>query len=191
MERLLKIAAELKAPKNRTNSFGGYKYRSLEDILEAVKPKLKEAGLMLLITDEVVNVGQSNYIMATARVVDATNNRNIAEVSAYARESVTKKGMDDAQITGTSSSYARKYALNGLFLIDDTKDPDTDEYQRENTSRSQVSENDTEQTACKEAEACTNAAELTAVWNKYPQLHAKGGKFWTLVLNKNQKFQQP
>lgn len=191
MERLLKIAAELKAPKNRTNSFGGYKYRSLEDILEAVKPKLKEAGLMLLITDEVVNVGQSNYIMATARVVDATNNRNIAEVSAYARESVTKKGMDDAQITGTSSSYARKFALNGLFLIDDTKDPETDEYQRENTNRSQVSEKETEQTACKEAEACKSSAELTEVWNKYPQLHAKGGKFWTLVLNKNQTFQKP
>ena len=190
MERLLKIAAELKAPKNRTNSFGGYKYRSLEDILEAVKPKLKEAGLMLLITDDVVNVGQSNYIMATARVVDVTNNRNIAEVSAYARESVTKKGMDDAQITGTSSSYARKYALNGLFLIDDTKDPDTDEYQRENTNRSKVSDNDIEQTACKEAEDCQSSAELTAVWNKYPQLHAKGGKFWTLVLNKNQKFHQ-
>lgn len=190
MERLLKIAAELKAPKNRTNSFGGYKYRSLEDILEAVKPKLKEAGLMLTLSDDVVNVGSYNYIKATAKVFDTTDGRLITETTAFARESATKKGMDDAQITGTSSSYSRKIALNGLFLIDDTKDPDTDEYQKESTNRSQVSEKETEQTACKEAEACTNAAELTAVWNKYPQLHAKGGKFWTLVLNKNQKFQQ-
>lgn len=190
MERLLKIAAELKAPKNRTNSFGGYKYRSLEDILEAVKPKLKEAGLMLTLSDDVVNIGQYNYIKATAKVFDTTDGRLITETTAFARESATKKGMDDAQISGTSSSYCRKNALNGLFLIDDTKDPETDEYQRENTSRSQVPDTETEQTACKEAEACKSSAELTAVWNKYPQLHAKGGKFWTLVLNKNQTFQK-
>jgi ribosomal protein L9 len=121
------VQRELKAPKGQTNSFGGYKYRSCEDIVEAVKPLLNEQGLILTMSDDIVQVGDRIYVKATCRVIDVANGDNI-ETSALARESAQKKGMDDSQITGTASSYARKYALNGLFAIDDTKDADTDEY---------------------------------------------------------------
>ena len=120
--KLLKIQMELKAPKNQTNSFGGYNYRSCEDIFEAVKPLLQEEGLVLRVTDELVNIGERYYIKATAILTDG---HEAIENVAYAREEETKKGMDGSQITGASSSYARKYALNGLFLIDDVKDSDT------------------------------------------------------------------
>ncbi len=127
MKKLVAVQAALKAPKGQFNSFGGYKYRSCEDILEAVKPLLLEQGLQLTITDEPVEVGGRIYIKATATVTDGSET---ATVSGYAREAETKKGMDESQITGTASSYARKYALNGLFLIDDTKDADaTNEHQ--------------------------------------------------------------
>lgn len=121
-EKLLKIQSELKAPKGQMNSFGNYKYRSCEDILEAVKPLLKTEGLSLILSDAVENIGNHNYVKAVACLTDGTNT---IEAVAYAREAETKKGMDDAQITGACSSYARKYALNGLFAIDDTKDADT------------------------------------------------------------------
>jgi len=120
MEILRKIQKELKAPKNQKNTFGNYKYRSCEDILEAVKPLLEEAEL--IITDEIVIVGDRYYVKATVKIKQGTEE---VIVTAYAREPETKKGMDESQITGSSSSYARKYALNGLFLIDDTKDADT------------------------------------------------------------------
>lgn len=128
MKKLVAVQAALKAPKGQFNKFGGYKYRSCEDILEAVKPLLLEQGLQLTITDEPVEVGGRIYIKATAIVTDGSET---AAVSGYAREAETKKGMDESQITGTASSYARKYALNGLFLIDDTKDADaTNEHQK-------------------------------------------------------------
>lgn len=128
MKKLVAVQAALKAPKGQFNKFGGYKYRSCEDILEAVKPLLLEQGLQLTITDEPVEVGGRIYIKATATVTDGSET---ATVSGYAREAETKKGMDESQITGTASSYARKYALNGLFLIDDTKDADaTNEHQK-------------------------------------------------------------
>lgn len=128
MNKLVAVQAALKAPKGQFNKFGGYKYRSCEDILEAVKPLLLEQGLQLTITDEPVEVGGRIYIKATARVTDGSET---ATVSGYAREAETKKGMDESQITGTASSYARKYALNGLFLIDDTKDADaTNDHQK-------------------------------------------------------------
>ena len=120
--KLLNIQEKLKAPKNQTNKFGGYKYRSCEDIFEAVKPLLKEEGLTLRTTDELVNIGERYYIKATAILSDG---KETIENVAYAREEETKKGMDGSQITGASSSYARKYALNGLFLIDDVKDSDS------------------------------------------------------------------
>ena len=128
-EKLLAVQNELKAPKDKRNNFGGYNYRSCEGILEAVKPLLQEQGLMLTIKDEVVNIGDRYYVRATVLLVDISSNGEIA-VTALAREEETKKGMDASQITGTASSYARKYALNGLFLIDDTKDADTDEFHR-------------------------------------------------------------
>ena len=125
LQKLSKIQLELKAPKSNFNKFGGFYYRSLEDILEAVKPLLDKHGLTLTISDEPVMIGDRFYIKATARLADG---KETFEVTAYAREAAGKKGMDEAQVTGASSSYARKYALNGLFLIDDTKDADTDEY---------------------------------------------------------------
>lgn len=128
-EKLIKVQNELKAPKNQRNNFGGYNYRSCEDILEAVKPILKENGLTLFITDDIVNVGDRYYIVAIATLVDIETGEKLT-TQANARESEIKKGMDDSQITGTASSYARKYCLNGLFLIDDTKDADTNEYQK-------------------------------------------------------------
>ena len=122
---LSKIQTELKAPKGQTNKFGGYKYRSAEDILEAIKPLLKKYECDLTISDDMVEVGGRVYGQATAMLsCDGTEAGIIGETSAFAREAETKKGMDDAQITGSASSYARKYALNGLFAIDDTKDAD-------------------------------------------------------------------
>lgn len=125
------VQRELKAPKGQFNSFGKYKYRSCEDIVEAVKPLLNDNGLILLMSDEAVMVGARIYIKATVKVVDVVNGECI-ETTALARESENKKGMDDSQVTGTASSYARKYALNGLFAIDDTKDADTNEYNAQN-----------------------------------------------------------
>lgn len=124
-EKLMNIQQELKAPKGQYNSFGKYKYRSCEDILEAVKPTMAKNGVWLTLSDEIVNVGERYYIKATATISDGDGS---ISVSAFAREEETKKGMDGSQITGTASSYARKYALNGLFCIDDTKDADTDAY---------------------------------------------------------------
>ena len=121
-EKLNKIQSELKAPKGQYNSFGKYKYRSCEDIFEAVKPLLAKYELTLTTTDELLYIGDRYYIKATAILGDKEN--NMVMNCGYAREEETKKGMDGSQITGASSSYARKYALNGLFLIDDTKDSD-------------------------------------------------------------------
>lgn len=126
MKELLQIQSELKAPKGQYNSFGKYKYRSCEDILEAVKPLCVKYGVILTLSDEIVQVGERYYIKATANL--SKEGCSDVSVTAYAREALEKKGMDDSQITGTASSYARKYALNGLFCIDDTKDADTDEY---------------------------------------------------------------
>lgn len=125
MEALQIIQSKLKAPKSQFNSFGGYKYRSCEDILEAVKPLLHETGAQLVISDEITEIGGRIYVKATATI---TAKNEAVSVSAFAREAETKKGMDDSQITGTASSYARKYALNGLFLIDDNADADTEAY---------------------------------------------------------------
>ena len=121
--KLVKIQAELKAPKNQVNAFGKYKYRSAEDIIEAVKPILFKYGTALVINDDVVQVGDRIYIKATATLLDGTDDS--ISISGWAREEEVKKGMDAAQITGSASSYARKYALNGLFAIDDTKDADS------------------------------------------------------------------
>lgn len=124
MEALIKIQSELKAPKSQYNSFGKYSYRNAEDILEAVKPLLSKYNATMYITDEVVEVGSRIYVKATVTLSDG---KETITASAYAREPETRKGMDDSQITGATSSYARKYALNGLFAIDDTKDADTNE----------------------------------------------------------------
>ena len=122
VESMATIQSSLKAPKGQTNKFGGYKYRSCEDILEAVKPHLKSHNLVLTITDDITEVGGRVYVKATA-VVHSTDGHSV-QTTGFAREEENKKGMDTSQITGSASSYARKYALNGLFCIDDTKDSD-------------------------------------------------------------------
>lgn len=142
-KKLGEVQYRLKAPKGQVNSFGHYNYRSCEDILEAVKPLLHEAGLTLTLSDEIVAIGTQPYtfehstvtgsrfyVKTTATVTDGTDS---ISNTAFAREAESKKGMDDSQVTGTASSYARKYALNGLFCIDDTRDADTDEFHRRTT----------------------------------------------------------
>lgn len=127
---LIEIQQKLNVPKARTNSFGKYKYRSCEDILEAVKPLLNVYGYSLILSDKIVGVAGNAYIKATVQLVDSDGAVKFS-ANGFARESQEKKGMDDSQMTGTASSYARKYALNGLFAIDDTKDADTDEFHNE------------------------------------------------------------
>ena len=122
IEKIVAIQSELKAPKGQYNSFGKYNYRSCEDILEGVKPLLAKHGLVLTIQDSIELIGDRYYVKATATITDGKEN---VSTSAYARESLDKKGMDASQVTGATSSYARKYALNGLLAIDDTKDADT------------------------------------------------------------------
>lgn len=127
MKKLVELQLKLKAPKNQFNKFGEYKYRSCEDIVEAVKPIAAELGLYLTLSDDIVLVGDRYYIKATATITDTESGSSV-QTTAFARETAEKKKMDDSQITGTASSYARKYALNGLLMIDDTKDADTGEY---------------------------------------------------------------
>lgn len=137
MKELINIQHKLKAPKGRKNSFGNYNYRSCEDILEAVKPLLAEEECTLTLSDDMVAIGERIYVKAVATIRKGDES---VTVTAYAREAETKKGMDDSQITGTASSYARKYSLNGLFLIDDTKDADTDEYANQTKAGENIEE---------------------------------------------------
>ena len=122
-KKLSEIQQKIKAPKNLYNSFGKYNYRNAESILEAFKPFEKEYNVFLVIADDIVSVGDRIYVKATACLHDCDTEENVS-VTAFAREASEKKGMDESQITGTASSYARKYALNGLFCIDDARDPD-------------------------------------------------------------------
>lgn len=123
MKELSKIQGELNAPKNQYNSFGKYKYRNVEDIQAALKPYIKELNVSVTTSDEIVLVGDRIYVKATATITNSTG--EVVSTTGFAREAASKKGMDDSQVTGAASSYARKYALNGLFAIDDTKDADS------------------------------------------------------------------
>ncbi len=147
LEKLSAIQLELKAPKNQFNKFGGYKYRSCEDILEAVKPICAKNKATLIISDNIKNIGDRFYVKATAMLYDNEKIEHTVSAVAFAREEDNKKGMDGSQVTGSSSSYARKYALNGLFNIDDTKDADsyqgsdlTDSKPKEKTENKSVAE---------------------------------------------------
>jgi hypothetical protein len=136
IKKLIKVQSTLNAPKNQYNSFGKYNYRSCEDIMGALKPLLSAEGLFQSIDDEVIQVGDRFYIKATVTVTDGKDSKSC---SAMARESLTKKGMDDAQVTGATSSYARKYALNGMYNIDDSKDADTNEFRQQATTKAKQS----------------------------------------------------
>ena len=139
-EKLLNIQAELKVPKNQYNSFGKYHYRSCEDILEGLKPLLTKYKATLIVNDEIVQIGDRYYVKATATLIDVEGEgRECISSTAFAREDEKKTGMDLSQLTGSTSSYARKYALNGLFAIDDTKDSDaTNKHDTEQISRPKV-----------------------------------------------------
>lgn len=173
--RLLAIQMELKAPKNQFNGFGKYSYRSCEDILEAVKPLCEKQGLVLMLSDSLEYISGRFYIKAMAILTDTETGKQIS-ASAFAREDETKKGMDGSQITGSASSYARKYALNGLFCIDDTKDADTRDNRSEVQLASQKQKNELEvlcqRTGSELAKVlswvgCSDLAALTVpAWNK-------------------------
>lgn len=148
-EKLTEVQNELKAPKSKYNSFGKYNYRSCEDILEAVKPILKAKRLAMTVKDDVFNIGDRFYIMATVTVYDCESDEKVT-TTAYAREDADKKGMDGSQITGSSSSYARKYALNGMFAIDDTKDADSwNTHDKDRTVEKKEAERATEEQVAK------------------------------------------
>jgi len=160
MEKLNKLRSELAVGKSRFNSFGKYKYRSQEDILEAVKPLLLKHKLFMTITDEMVMLGERFYVKAIVTVQEYDGSFSITSTG-YAREPENKKGMDEFQITGTASSYARKYALNGMYLIDDTKDADTDEHHNQ-TSKAPYNMDG----SIKKMEKCKDLKELQAMWKK-------------------------
>lgn len=157
MKELIEIQSRLHAPKDNRNNFGNYYYRSAEDILENAKPILKEVKCTLILEDEIIMVADRIYVKATARLQNSTG--EVEEASAFAREEETKKGYDAAQITGSASSYARKYALNGLFCIDDTKDPDaTNTHGKETTELDDI---------LAEIRSAKNENELKTAWNKH------------------------
>lgn len=136
-EKLAAIQLDLKAPKTQYNKFGKYNYRSCEDILEAVKPLCNKHKVLLTLSDQVDDINGRYYVKAYAQLIDMEDSGSNICIIAYAREPESKSGMDASQITGTASSYARKYALNGMFCIDDAKDADTDEYDRQTGKNAQ------------------------------------------------------
>ena len=173
MKELIEIQSELKAPKNQRNTFGNYNYRSAEDILEAVKPLLKKHSCHLTISDEMVQLGDRYYVKATATLAKDADS---ISTTAYAREEENKKGQDSSQTTGSTSSYARKYALNGLFCIDDTKDADfTNTHGKEEQPKAvkapAKAEIESDMKQAKEAiEKCKSGEDLMVVWNTFKSL---------------------
>lgn len=191
-KKLLEIQQELKVPKNQYNSFGNFKYRSCEDILTAFKPLEEKHEVVLLLNDEAVQVGESIFIKATARLVDIENEQESVETTAYAMHSVDKKGMDDSQMSGTASSYARKYALNALFAIDDTKDADTDEYAKQ-TSKSKPA-NGTNlkfDVVREELDKCKTAEEITKygedLRKQYPKMTENQARYISMIFNQRRE----
>ena len=168
MKELNVIQSKLNAPKDLKNNFGNYFYRSCESILRALKPLLEENKCTLTITDEVVQVGERFYVKATATLKNEAG--EVETTSAFAREPINKKGMDDSQVTGATSSYARKYALNGLFAIDDSRDSDiTNNGEATTATAGGKGANKELNAAIKELAQAKNEQELQAVWYKYPQ----------------------
>lgn len=180
-EKLVAIQSELKAPKNQRNSFGNYNYRSCEDILEALKPLLKKYDCYLTISDSIIEVSGRVYVQATSTI---NSKGEMISVFANAREEESKKGMDAAQITGSASSYARKYALNGLFAIDDTKDADATNT-HDKTQSFEIPKLPTLAQAIYETTLATDEATLKGVWTKYPEFQ-KDEKFKVALKNRKE-----
>lgn len=190
MKELINIQSALKAPKDQYNSFGKYKYRNTEGILEAVKPLLLGEKCLLTITDEIVSVEGRHYVKATATITNEEG--NTVSVSAFARETENKSGMDAAQITGAASSYARKYALNGLFCIDDTKDPDeTNNGDKPvpsgKTGNAQAIDLSSLDIALQSVKEAANKEELTKVWRDW-QIYQGVEQFKTAVATRGKDF---
>lgn len=161
-EKLSAIQLELKAPKSQYNGYGNYYYRSCEDIMEAVKPLCNKNEITLIIGDEIVCIDGWHYVKATAVLIDWITGDTVQNV-AYARESAAKKGMDDSQVTGSTSTYARKYALNGLFNIDDTKDNDTAELKQEVDTKAQKKSKESLELSIKEVKERQRELEVLGV----------------------------
>lgn len=176
MKELIYIQSNLKAPKNQWNDFGKYSYRNAENILEAVKPLLSEKGCTLTISDEIVQFGDRVYVKATATIKNSSNETESA--TAFAREPLSKKGQDESQVTGSASSYARKYALNGLFAIDDNKDADalnvTPEYTQQPSPY------------LADVKAAKTTSELEAVWNKFAEYQKDQTFIEVITVRKNE-----
>ena len=173
------VQRELKAPKGQRNSYGGYNYRSCEDILEAVKPLTTKFGLILVVSDEIEQVGERYYIKATATLSDSTG--SYVSNTAYAREELTRKGMDASQITGAASSYARKYALNGLFAIDDTKDADATNKGQDEPKQTKEP---TKAQATKQLQAAKTVEELKELFAALPDTLRQDADIVTLCREK-------
>ena len=180
MKELIEIQNKLKAPKGQYNSFGKYKYRSCEDILEALKPHLFSYKCQLTISDEMVAVGERIYVKAVATLTNSAG--EAVTTTAFAREEETKKGMDASQVTGAASSYARKYALNGMFCIDDTKDSDTTNTGQQPTV---TEETDYLALAIQEINGAQSIQTLTGIFNNYQALHADQRFMQALTKKKN------
>lgn len=185
IERVIAVQSQLKAPKNQRNDFGGFNYRSCEDILEAVKPLLKAEGLCLTITDDIVMIGDRYYVKATATLTDGE--RSLPN-QAFAREPEERAKMDGSQVTGSASSYARKYALNGLFAIDDTKDADA-----LNNGQDAANGKDFDKVKAKAIAEARNAADipsLNAVYKRHEKALGKDTDFLTECTTRKKQLKQ-
>lgn len=184
-ERLIAVQSQLKVPKNQYNDYGGFKYRSCEDILEAVKPLLQKEGLYITIADDIVVIGERFYVKATATLSDGENS---ISNQAFAREDAAKKGMDGSQVTGTASSYARKYALNGLLAIDDAKDADA-----LNNGKDAANGKDFDKGKAKaiaEASKAPDLAALNAIYKKYETRYGKDTDFLNECTTRKKQIKQ-
>lgn len=188
MKELIIMQTRLNVPKNQRNKFGGFNYRSAEDILESLKPLLKETECFLNITDSIELVGDRYYIKATATI---TNKEGVqVSSSAYAREELAKKGMDASQITGSTSSYARKYALNGLFAIDDNKDADTDEFKKQQDKPAkEVDSKEDVSLALQQIKEAQTLGDLTKVYNDWKAFQ-KDKRFLSSLTSKRKQFEK-
>ena len=186
VQELVIIQQKLKAPKGQFNSFGKYKYRSCEDILESVKPILTECECSLVITDDVIQVGDRIYIKATATLTNSKGEQ--VQAMALAREDETLKGMASSQVTGACSSYARKYALNGLFCIDDTKDADTTNEHGQG-SQPPAQDDDNFDLALDEIRHSTSTADLTRIYNAY-EVYRSNSKFMNALSTRRKQIEK-